>query len=253
MDLSWEEEEMPAFLKEIEKFRGTGETNQAGQSLEEFLKEYDPKRYENPSNTVDNVVFSWSGSSLTQVEDGLELLLIKRGNHPCIGRWALPGGFVNLGEGLEEAAKRELFEETGVMDLEAEQVGTFGSPDRDPRARIITTVYLALVKKENTAVRSGDDASDAAWFQLSLRLERVTESEEKREKIYELLLANEEKSEKLRAEVMVSERKKHILKIQDYKLLDAGEISADHAVLILNALLHLKKKLKEWQEDTGSA
>lgn len=235
---------MPAFLKEIEKFRGTGEANQAGQSLEEFLEEYNPRNYENPSNTVDNVVFAWK-DSLDQVEEGLELLMIKRGNHPCIGCWALPGGFVDLREGLEEAAKRELYEETGLLDVEAEQLGTFGSPDRDPRARIITTVYLALVKKEDTFVRSGDDASDAAWFQVSFHLKANTDSGEKNEKIYELLLKNEEKQTVLLAEVMVSEKKNSILKMREYRLLDAGKISADHAVIVTKALLYLKKKLKD--------
>jgi len=113
--------------------------------------------YERPAVTVD--------VALLALKDGiLQSLLIKRGNYPFEGMWALPGGFVNMKENLEEAALRELREETGVTGARIEQLQTFGDPFRDPRTRIIAVVHYGLVRLEDCAVKAGDDASDARWF-----------------------------------------------------------------------------------------
>ena len=120
-------------------FVGTGELNKAGESLAVFLDKYDPNKYQNPCNTVDTVVFTKKGSEVKRV------LLIKRGNHPSIGLWACPGGFVEFKENLYDAALRELQEETGLHDIEAEQFKSYGDYDRDPRTRIITTAFVALI------------------------------------------------------------------------------------------------------------
>jgi len=117
-----------------------------------------------PSVATDIAVVTarWSGD-----DPSLELLLIKRKNKPFQGMWALPGGFVDLGEDLEPAARRELSEETGIVDtgpIPMEQVGTFGNPVRDPRGRTISVVYLAWVGEDRLVTpRGGDDASDAAF------------------------------------------------------------------------------------------
>lgn len=113
-----------------------------------------------PALTVDCVVFGWSG-------DALELMLVRRGAEPFRGRWALPGGFVHIGEDLEEAARRELEEETGTSQLYLEQLYTFGDPGRDPRGRVITVAYYALVSLADHPVRGGSDAEAAAWFPTS--------------------------------------------------------------------------------------
>jgi len=103
-------------------------------------------------------------------EVDLRLLLIERGNKPFQGLWALPGGFVELAEDLEPAARRELREETGIQDLgdiPLEQVGAFGNPTRDPRARVISVVYLAWVREDLLPTPHGeDDAADAAFVRL---------------------------------------------------------------------------------------
>ncbi len=112
--------------------------------------------YPHPSVTADVVIF-------TRREDDLQVLLIKRGHPPFEGRWAIPGGFVEVGESLEEAARRELEEETGVRDVHLEQLHTFGDPDRDPRGHVITVAYLALVPPA-TPTRAGDDAAEARWW-----------------------------------------------------------------------------------------
>lgn len=126
---------MASFLEDITPFYGTGERNGKGQTLEEFLEEYDPYRYKNPCCTTDTVVFSYKDEQALK-EGRLKILLVKRGNHPSIGCWALPGGFVNLRENLEDTARRELQEETGVSGLPVEQFACYGDYQRDPRARI---------------------------------------------------------------------------------------------------------------------
>lgn len=116
--------------------------------------------YPRPALTVDCVVFGLD-------EDELEVMLIRRGLEPFAGRWALPGGFVHLDETLEDAARRELEEETGLRKVFLEQLYTFGAVDRDPRERVVTVAYYALVKLSDHKVRAATDATDAAWFSLN--------------------------------------------------------------------------------------
>lgn len=96
---------------------------------------------------------------------GPEILLVRRGKPPFQGRWALPGGFLDLGEELEDAARRELREETGLEVEHLEQIGAFGRIGRDPRGRTITIVYGAFAPA-GAEVRGGDDADEARWFSL---------------------------------------------------------------------------------------
>lgn len=136
-------------------------TNEDGLTEQEFLKQYEPGRYERPSVTVDMLVFAVNESL-----DGLKLLLIRRRNHPFIHCWALPGGFVEIEESLDEAVRRELKEETGLQNIYMEQLYTFGEPKRDPRTRVISTAYLALIQENAVDVTAGDDAAEACWFTL---------------------------------------------------------------------------------------
>ena len=127
------------------------------QSDEAKAHGYDPSKYERPSVTVDVVMMSVR-------QQDLQVLLIKRRSWPCEGMWAIPGGFVNMDESLEKAAKRELQEETGVQNVYLEQLYTFGDPGRDPRTRVITVVYFALLPSQHLQIRAADDAVDVAWF-----------------------------------------------------------------------------------------
>ncbi len=107
--------------------------------------------------TVDMVIF-------TLREGALQVLLVKRGVPPFEGQYAIPGGFIRGGESLEEAALRELHEETGVRNVFLEQLYTFGDPKRDPRGRVITVAYYALIASDKLSLVAGADAAEAQWF-----------------------------------------------------------------------------------------
>ncbi len=116
--------------------------------------------YPRPALAVDCVVFGIQA-------DSLHVLLIERAQAPFLGWWALPGGFVQMGESLDEAARRELREETGLSEVYLEQLYTFGEPDRDPRERVVSVAYYALVKPGEQQVRPAADARRAQWFPTS--------------------------------------------------------------------------------------
>jgi ADP-ribose pyrophosphatase YjhB (NUDIX family) len=161
-----------------------------GLSEEEFLARYDAGAYERPAVTADIVLFvascdtpdsCYGFSAPDDASDdchqlpkqNLEVLLIRRGGHPYLGRWALPGGFLGPNETLDKAARRELREETGVDDttddVYLEQLRTFSKPGRDPRQWTVTGAYLALADRNRLTLKAGDDAADAALFKVTLR------------------------------------------------------------------------------------
>ncbi len=121
-----------------------------------------PHNYEYPraALTVDCVVFGFD-------EAELKVLLIQRGLAPFKGKWALPGGFVRVDETIDEAARRELFEETGLKNIFLEQLYTFGSVERDPRERVVSVAHFALVKLDEHPAAGATDASDAGWFPVA--------------------------------------------------------------------------------------
>jgi len=115
--------------------------------------------YPHPAVSTDIVIF-------TIQEEQLKVLLIRRLSDPYRGGWALPGGFVGIDEDLEQAALRELKEETGISGVYLEQLYTFGKPDRDPRERVITVAYYTLVPIDRLSVAAGSDARETGWFNI---------------------------------------------------------------------------------------
>jgi 8-oxo-dGTP diphosphatase len=122
---------------------------------------YDPASYDRPSVTVDVALFAFRN-------DALQVLLIRRKRWPYQDYWAIPGGFIQMGESLEQSALRELREETGVDDVYLEQLYTFGDPERDPRTRVISVAYFALLGADQARqVQAGDDAAEARWWSMA--------------------------------------------------------------------------------------
>ena len=115
--------------------------------------------FPHPAVTADVVIF-------TIRDRKLKILLIRRAGDPYRGAWALPGGFVEPDEGLDQAAARELEEETGVTGVYLEQLYTFGEPKRDPRERVITVAYYALIPSERLRLKAADDAEAVGWFAM---------------------------------------------------------------------------------------
>ena len=121
-----------------------------------------PHTYQYPraALTVDCVVFGFD-------DEELKVLLIERGLEPFKGKWALPGGFVRVDETVDEAARRELAEETGLQNVFLEQLYTFGTVDRDPRERVVSVAHYALAKLSDHAAKAATDAANADWFPVS--------------------------------------------------------------------------------------
>ena len=134
-------------------------------SEQQYLNNYDPSLFEHPSVTVDILIF-------TVWDKKLRLLLIKRNIYPFYGKWAIPGGFLQMDESADEAAVRRIYEEAGVKNVHMEQLYTFSAVNRDPRTRVISIAYLATVPFEKLQYSAGEGADEAALFTV----EGVTET-----------------------------------------------------------------------------
>lgn len=133
---------------------------------EEYLKNYDPHEWESPGLTVDMLIFTIKNIK----KPVLQLLLMKRQNYPYKDYWALPGGFVAMGDSIDEAAKKKLNEKTGLNNIYLEQLYTFGDVDRDPRTRIISSAYMALVPEGFAQI---SDKENLKWFDVEFDNEKM--------------------------------------------------------------------------------
>ncbi|AKN30729.1 ADP-ribose pyrophosphatase [Clostridium carboxidivorans P7] len=228
--------------------------NKDGLTEKEFLEGYKPGNYEKPSNTVDMLLFTMDDKLVDDdvkksSEKELKILLIKRGNHPYMECFAIPGGFVNIDEALNEAAYRELKEETSVENIYLEQLYTWGDDiKRDPRMRVISISYMALVDKNSIKPKAGDDASDVKWF--SVKKEFIFSIKEKDEKkdIYNLILTSDDEENKIVYKVTEKYIKNGIMpnKKSEYEPLSFSkeELAFDHVKIIDAALESLKNKIE---------
>ncbi|KGP78653.1 ADP-ribose pyrophosphatase [Paenibacillus sp. MAEPY2] len=219
-------------------------------SEQQFLETYDAGEYERPSVTVDMLVFTIRSETQENyrklAEPELQLLLIRRGGHPYMGQWALPGGFVSMQESLEDAARRELFTETGLDDIYLEQLYTWGDVHRDPRTRVISCSYMALVDSSELQLQAGDDASEADWFRMEQRLleekRHIHERGRVTERRVQLILTNG--TEELSAVIETKETVEGRVRHSNISMNEVQGIAFDHAKIIHYALERLRAKVE---------
>lgn len=215
-----------------------------------FLHSYDASAYEKPSVTTDIVVFSIGKGKRETYRQlpkrHLQILLIRRKHHPFQNCWALPGGFVNLDEALREAAARELHEETGLEPDYLGQLYTWGEVERDPRMRVISTSYMAIVNETNKKLKAGDDASEACWFDLSSRIETVEthEVDGQLEYVWYIRLLLKNGQEELSALLRISRWFKGSTVAINREIVENNGLAFDHAKIIEHGLEKFRHKIK---------
>lgn len=219
-----------------------------GLTEREFLEKYRAGDYERPSVAADMVIFTVTDEAADSYrklpEKELRILLIRRGGHPFLGKWALPGGFVQPSETTEQAAARELREETGVDDVYLEQLYTFSDIGRDPRTWVMSCSYMALINSDKLELKAGDDAAEAAWFKVSYRLLReqkeLMEDGYVKTLEYELKLSGEEELSAIVARTLTV---KTISTSTEYKIVSNNGLAFDHAKIIACAIERLRGKV----------
>lgn len=189
-----------------------------GLTEKEFLAAYKPGDYPRPSVTADNLIFARDG-------DKYRLLMVKRGGHPCLGMWALPGGFSNPDETVDSAAARELEEETGIKGLHLEQAGLFSTPGRDPRTWVMTCAFISVVNMGDVKAKAADDADDVCWFEVSFDGNRLELSSSKAV---------------LTAEIQLERESSWAGETAKARVLSTEGFAFDHAEIIASAVLKLK-------------
>ncbi|MDD3341558.1 MAG: NUDIX domain-containing protein [Bacilli bacterium] len=200
---------------------------------EEFLKDYNPNAFAPFSVTTDILILSVSNEVNTNYrklnEKHFSVLLIKRNNYPYKDKWCLPGGFVGEKETLEDAAARVLETETNLRNIYMEQLYTFGNPQRDPRMRVISTSYMALVDKNRLRDTLGENAS---WFTLNIMEEKDS---------IDVILDNGNEQIKF----TVGKSPRHMTTDRDdFTILKNDALAFDHPLVIVSGIERLKNKIE---------
>lgn len=204
------------------------------QTEEEFLKHYDPKQFDQLSMTADILLISVSDHKRKNYrktsKKAMSILLVKRTDFPFKGKWCLPGGFLNPnGETLEECAKRVLKRETNLQNIFLEQLYTYDDPKRDPRTRVVSTSYMALVDKEKLTDMINENAS---WFDVVLQ-------EETNDKV-EIVLDNGTDTIKINVKKILREKTTDRYQFQSEK---GKDLAFDHDLVIVSGIERLRNKL----------
>jgi ADP-ribose pyrophosphatase YjhB (NUDIX family) len=202
-------------------------------SEEEFLKDYDSSLFEKLSMTADILIMSVSdedtGNYRKLSEKKFSILLVKRDNYPFKDKWCLPGGFIKMDETLDEAARRILKTETNLKDIYIEQLYTFSDVNRDPRMRVVSTSYMALVDKNRLKDKLNENAS---WFNVFMLED---------DKSYHVTLDNGIEEIKF----VVSKTLRELTTDRyDFKTVKNDKIAFDHPIVIISGLERLKNKVK---------
>lgn len=203
-------------------------------SEEEFLKNYNPDDFEKLSMTVDILIISVSSEETDNYrktdKKKMSVLLVKRDNYPFKDKWCLPGGFVDINEELDEAPKRILKRETNIDNIYLEQLYTFGSIKRDPRMRVISTSYMALIDKNRLKQTINGNSS---WFDISLL--------EEKNNIVDIVLSNGIETIKFKIEKKLKDK---TTDRYSFKVLENNLIAFDHPLVILSGLERLRNKIE---------
>ncbi|MBU3145227.1 NUDIX domain-containing protein [Clostridium sp. CF012] len=225
--------------------------NKDGLTEKEFLESYIPGNYKSAASTVDMLLFTVDDVPVEgkDPDKALKLLLIKRADHPYMGCYAIPGGFIHINEALSTACYRLLKEETNVESIYFEQLKTFGdSLERDPRMRVISIAYLALADKTNIKEVAGDDATCAQWFTVRKDFISSNNSGIERVDTYNLTFVSDDGEVKIG--YLVTERFVNngiiSIKVPSYELLawSKEELAFDHIDLVYCAIERLKNKIE---------
>lgn len=202
-------------------------------SEEEFLKDYDSSRFEKLSMTADILIFSISDEATNNYrklsKKHFSVLLVKRDDYPFKDKWCLPGGFVQIDEDLEDAPKRILAKETNIHNIYLEQLYTFGAVNRDPRMRIVSTSYMALIDKNRLNDKLHKNAS---WFNIS-----ITEDNN----IVDICLENGIEEIKFKIKKTLKELTTDRYK---FEVLENDKLAFDHPLVILAGIERLKNKIE---------
>lgn len=216
----------------------------------EFLKDYDVSKYEKPSVTVDILIYTVFNQDIDNYRKlpnkVLEVLLIKRKDHPFKDKWAIPGGFVNINENLDEAARRELKEETNLENIYLEQLYTYGDVLRDPRSRVISCTYMSLVDRTHLNVKANDDAKDARWFDVQYKLleeqKYITNDGYLKKKLYKLILTEKDITLEAKINIIIEAKGRNISIRRE--IVDSSDIAFDHALAIAYGIERLRNKIE---------